>query len=170
MFPARTSSPRILLSRLALLLPALLVAMAWSADADPFAYPTGYRQWTLAKFKFIGPESPQWDNQGGLRHHFANDLAIGSWGKFRDGSVIVDERVHTRLDAQKVWQGLGNAHVAVMRKDTARCADTGGWCFNVFIDDDTTAGMSRGQAKARCFDACHKTQQARDFVFSDPRR
>jgi hypothetical protein len=26
------------------------------------------------------------------------------------------------------------------------------------------------QAKAACFDACHKAQEARDFVFSDPRR
>jgi len=25
-------------------------------------------------------------------------------------------------------------------------------------------------AKARCFDACHKAQEARDYVFSDPRR
>jgi hypothetical protein len=162
MFPARTL--------LALILLACLVTLAWPADGDPRAYPAGYRQWILAKFKFLGPESPQWDAQGGLRHHFANDTAIASWGKFRDGSVIVDERVHTALDALKVWQETGIAHVAVMRKDAARCADTGGWCFNFFRNDDTTQGMSREQAKVRCFDACHKAQEARDYVFSDPRR
>lgn len=162
MFPARTLPGLVLL--------AFLTTVAWPADVDPLAYPAGYRQWTLARFRFLGPENPQWELQGGLRHHFANQAAMTSWGKFRDGSVIVDERVHTRLSEQKVWLESGLAHVAVMRKDAVRCADTGGWCFNFFRNDDTTEGMSREQAKMRCFEACHKAQEARDFVFSDPRR
>ena len=165
MFPYRVPSWRKTLPLL-----GLLAAAAWAADAEPPFYPEGYRQWTVAKFKFIGPESAQWQSQGGLRHHFANELALASWGKFRDGSVIVDERVHTQLNAQKVWQETGPAHVAVMRKDAARHADTGGWYFNFYPEGDTKIGITREQAKARCFEACHQAQEARDYVFSDPRR
>ena len=156
--------------RVLFLLALAITATALAAVESPPYYPDGYRQWTLAKFKFLGPEHPQWTTQGGLRHHFANDIALASWGRFRDGSVIVDERVHTRLDDEKVWQETGPAHVAVMRKDAANHGDTGGWYFNFFAEGDTTQGITREQAKARCFDACHKAQESRDFVFSDPRR
>jgi hypothetical protein len=149
---------------------ALVVCAVPAAGPERPYYPDGYRQWTVAKFKFIGPESPQWQAQGGLRHHFANDAALASWGRFADGSVIVDERVHSKLDARQVWQETGIAHVAVMRKDAVRHADTGGWYFNFFPEGDTARGITPEQAKARCFDACHKTQEARDYVFSDPRR
>ena len=123
MFPVRASS----WWKTAPLL-GLLVAGAGASDAARPFYPEQYRQWTVAKFKFIGPESAQWESQGGLRHHFANEAALASWGRFSDGSVIVDERVHARLDDKGVWQEDGLAHVA------------------------------------------HKTQGARDYVFSDPRR
>ena len=46
----------------------------------------------------------------------------------------------------------------------------GGWYFNIFTTHDTAIGITSAQAKARCFDACHKAQEARDYVFSDPRR
>jgi hypothetical protein len=36
--------------------------------------------------------------------------------------------------------------------------------------ETTRLGLTAEQAKARRFDACHKTQEARDYVFSDPRR
>jgi hypothetical protein len=133
-------------------------------------YPAGYRAWTVTKFKFIGPENPNYETQGGLRHHYANDRALASWGRFRDGAVIVDARVHVKLDGQNIWQEEGIAHVAVMRKDEKRRPDTGGWYFNIFSANDATVGMTPAQAKERCFDACHKAQAARDYVFSDQRR
>ena len=145
-------------------------AVAIAATADGVYFPAGYRAWTVTKFKFIGPESPKYEAQGGIRHHFANDVALASWGSFRDGAVLVDERVRAKLDDQHIWQEDGLAHVAVMRKDAKAYPDTGGWYFNVFTGNDTRAGITAEQAKTRCFDACHQSQQARDFVFSDPRR
>ncbi|MEO8018536.1 MAG: cytochrome P460 family protein [Pseudomonadota bacterium] len=142
----------------------------FAGAASEVYFPAGYRLWTVAKFKFIGPESANYAAQGGLRHHFANDQALASWGKFRDGSVIVDERVHAKLDDNGIWQEDDLVHVAVMRKDATAHPDTGGWYFNYFRAHDTAMGITPEQAKARCFDACHKTQEARDFVFSDPRR
>jgi hypothetical protein len=152
---------------------ALLISTgaAVLAGSDSQVYfPTGYTRWTVAKFKFIGPESPNYPAQGGIRHHFANEKALASWGKFSDGAVIVDERVHARLNDQGVWQENGLAHVAVMRKDARAHPDTGGWYFNFFTANDTAIGITPEQAKARCFDACHKSQGTRDYVFSDPRR
>lgn len=143
--------------------------ITFAADTFPPYYPAGYRQWTVAKVKFIGPENPGWESQGGLRLHFANDIALASWGKFREGAVIVDERLHTRLQERKIWEENGPAQVAVMRKDV-RFAATGGWYFDLFLDGNTTTGITREQANARCFEACHQAQEARDFVFSDPRR
>jgi hypothetical protein len=152
---------------LALAAAAAVVAAAGEGAAAYF--PEGYRAWRVAKFKLVGPESPNYEKQGGFRHHFANDTAFASWGQFADGAVIVDERVHAQLNAQGVWEDAGLAHVAVMRKDREHAA-TGGWYFNVFGANDTTRGLTREQAKAACFDACHAKAADRDFVFSDPRR
>ena len=168
--PGMRVSPAACLLPLSLAVSLTMAVLVHAAGTEHLYYPEGYRQWTVAKFKFIGPENPNWQGQGGLRYHFANDIALASWGRFRDGAVIVDERVHTELHPRKVWEETGVAHVAVMRKDTTGHADTGGWQFNFFIGGDTTRGITREQAKARCFDACHKAQEARDYVFSDPRR
>lgn len=135
--------------------------VAFAESPDTVFFPNGYRGWTVARFKF--------ESKGALRHHFANPQALASWGRFSDGSIIVDEKVHARLGADGTWREEGLAHVAVMRKDAKAHADTGGWYFNVFTGTDTT-GITPEQAKARCFDACHKAQEARDYVFSDPRR
>lgn len=147
-------------------------ALALGAAPGDAYFPEGYRSWTVAKFKFVGPESPNYEKQGGFRHHFANEAALASWGDFRDGAVIVDERVHATLNDQKVWIAGEVAFVAVMRKDPQHFPDTGGWYFNVFTADAAgeRKGMTPAQAKAACFDACHRTQSARDFVFSDARR
>jgi len=164
-------SMRLRLSRRVMVLAALLAAASLSAAVgDRPWYPDGYRAWTMTRFRLQGPEHPNYEKQGGFRHYYANGAALASWGKFRDGAVVVDERVHARLNDQKAWEEAGLAHVAVMRKDREHYPDTGGWYFNIFVDGDTTAGLAPDQAKARCFDACHRTQEARDFVFSDPRR
>jgi hypothetical protein len=49
---------------------ALLISTgaAVLAGSDSQVYfPTGYTRWTVAKFKFIGPESPNYTAQGGIR-------------------------------------------------------------------------------------------------------
>jgi len=136
--------------------------IAFAGTPDGVYFPAGYRNWTVAKFKF--------ESKGALRHHYANPQALASWGKFGDGSIIVDEKLHARLGDDGTWREDGVAQVAVMRKDAKAYADTGGWYFNFFTGNDTAAGITPEQAKARCFEACHKAQEARDYVFSDPRR
>ena len=137
-----------------------VVAFAESAHGSFF--PADYRVWTVAKFRF--------ESKGALRYHYANPQALASWGKFSDGSIVVDEKVHATLGEDGTWREADIAHVAVMLKDAKTYADTGGWYFNFFTAGDTSTGLTPTQAKARCFDACHKAQEARDYVFSDPRR
>jgi len=178
-FPARwqrgnVTSMTMLLSRRAmtrlftLAVLALAGALALAEDTSARYYPDGYRGWRVAKFKLIGPDHPNYEQQGGFRHHYANDVALASWGHFTDGAVIVDERVRAKLESG-VWQEAALAHVAVMRKD-ARFVDTGGWYFDLYRDGDTKTGLTRAQAKQGCFEACHKNVATRDYVFSDPRR
>jgi hypothetical protein len=137
-------------------------AAAFAGGTGGVFFPVGYREWTVAKFKF--------EVKGELRHHYANREALASWGRFEDGSILVDEKVHAKLGDDGVWREDALAHVAVMRKDGKAYPDTGGWYFNFFTASDTATGITPEQAKARCFDACHQSQQARDYVFSDPRR
>jgi len=153
----------------ALALVGLLGGSSPARSPDTAYFPEGYRQWPVVKFKLVGPTSPNYERQGGFRHHFANARALASWGKFRDGAVIVDERVHATLGENGIWQAGELGHVAVMRKDSKQHTDTGGWYFNIFSAQDTAVGITPTQAKAACFDACHKSREARDFVFSDPR-
>jgi hypothetical protein len=130
-------------------------------------YPGHYRDWAFAKAKLI----PTGAGQPGFRHHYANRKAARSWGTgiFDEGSVIVDERVEAVLNAGGVWVEGKVLHVAVMKKDH-RYRDTGGWAFNIFTGDDRTVGLTPEQAKAACFEPCHKSRADRDFVFSDYRR
>jgi len=162
-------SGRAIARRFCLALLALAGTLALADESAAAYYPDGYRAWRVAKFKLMGPGHPNYEKQGGFRHHFANDVALASWGHFSDGAVIVDERVHAKLEGG-IWQEADLAHVAVMRKDAAHFADTGGWYFNLFRDGDTKTGLTRDQAKRACFDACHENVATRDFVFSDPRR
>jgi hypothetical protein len=55
----------------------------------------------------------------------------------------------------------GQVMVAVMRKQGQAHADIGGWHFNFSKGTDTSPGITPDEARA---------QEARDFVFSDPRR
>jgi hypothetical protein len=140
-----------------------------SASVDSnVPYPEHYRNWAFAKAKLIPPTAA---GQPGFRHHYANRKAAGSWGtgRFDEGSKIVDERVEAIQNANGIWVEGKVLHVAVMEKDH-HYPETGGWAFNVFTGDDRTVGLTPEQGKAACFEACHKSQAARDFVFSDYRR
>jgi hypothetical protein len=89
---------------------------------------------------------------------------------FLSMTLRLSGQVMVPLNSNGVWQAGDLGHVAVMRKEWQAHADTGGWYFNFFKGADTSLGITPDKAKAQCFDACHKAQEARDFVFSDPRR
>jgi hypothetical protein len=155
---------------IALALIALAAAGVTARSPEAACYPECDRQCEVAKFKLIGATHPHYERQGASRHHYASDRAVGSWGKFYEGSVIVAERVHAAFGEVGMWEAGAQEPVAVMRIDRKHHADTGGWYFSLFIGPNATFGLTPAEDKSACFDACYKAQGARDSVFSDPRR
>ena len=55
------------------------VAVLANDEARVF-FPVGYRDWTVAKFKFVGPESPNYTAQGGVRVPLRQRQGTGELG------------------------------------------------------------------------------------------
>ena len=148
------------------------VSLYASADGSSRAeFPTDYRDWAVAKTTLIGPNSAGFPSNGGLHVFHANKEARRTYAArpFDERAILVDERVHFAENANGVWREGATVSVAVMLKDSRHCAETGGWCFNMFIGDDRTIGLP-AEAQKTCFVQCHSKIPERDFVFSDFRR
>ena len=59
--------------------------------------------------------------------------------------------------------------VGVMRKDSRKYADTGGWGLEAFKGDSRTERVVGKNAAAACFQ-CHRAQKDHGFVFSSFRK
>jgi hypothetical protein len=142
----------------ATLLTGTLYTQAQTTSAP---YPREYRRWTMVKGRM--PE-------GGFRYIYVNDIGRDGFAKlpFAEGTVLVDERVQSTKDANGVFQEGPTLHVGVMVKDK-RCAETGGWCFNMFTGEDTTTGLTP-DAQKNCFTQCHSKRTDTDSVFSKFRK
>jgi hypothetical protein len=129
-------------------------------------YPKHFRRWTVAKGRMIGPNSPSFPTGGGFRYIYVNRVGREGYTNlpFPEGSVLVDERVEATEDASGIFQEGPTLHVGVMVKDSKRCAETGGWCFNFFRGEDTTTGIPPAAQKG-CFTQCHSKAES-DSVFS----
>jgi hypothetical protein len=146
-------------------LAALVCALALFADSGQVVpFPAGYRTWTVTR-SFIAREGPN----AGFHHYYANPPALEGFttGKFADGAVLVDERLEVDQDGGGSFEGK-RISIAVMRKDSRRYLETGGWGF------DGAAGESQvlsapANMRATCY-ACHLKQKDRDFVYSTFRK
>lgn len=139
--------------------------------ANGARFPARYRSWATVKGRLIGPNSPSFENGGGFRYVYVNRVGLDGFTNppFAEGTILVDERVDATRDAGGIFQEGRTLHVGVMMKDSRRCAETGGWCFNFFTGDDRTAGIPIEAQKA-CFTQCHSKPADTDFVFSTLRR
>lgn len=132
------------------------------------AYPDGYRRWTHVKSMIVEPGHPLAGLVEGTHHIYANEGALRAYrGKrpFADGAVIVLDLLQTEKPSQAVTEGQRKA-VIVMQKDSRRFAATGGWGYQVFGGATHREPQLDAAAAASCH-ACHTSQAARDFVFSD---
>ena len=137
---------------------------------DAVPYPAGYRQWTHVKTALVGPQSPAFENSGGIHHIYANEKAMEGYrsGKYPDGSVLVADFLETRENAGLTTEGP-RRRIDVMVKDGKRYTTTGGWGFEQFRGDSQTDRMVTAETAAKCF-ACHSNQKERDSVFSEFRK
>ena len=138
----------------------------WAKPNDAVPYPTGYRLWTHVKAALIGPQSPAFENSGGIHHIYANEKAVEGYktGKFPDGSVLVADFLETRESDGITTEGP-RRRIDVMVKDSRRYTNTEGWGFEQFRGDSQTDRMITAQTATKCFD-CHARQKEHDFVFS----
>ena len=149
---------------------ALAAAVALQAEVP---YPSGFRGWQHVKSIVVGPEHPSFKNRGGIHHYYANDAAMEGYrtGKFRNGSVIVDEGVFTK-DGEGQAKGIvlegERRSVEVMVKDDQLYKETGGWGFEAF-DGDARTGKLEASGRAQCH-SCHSKAKDRDYVFSAVRK
>ena len=152
-----------ILSAMALsVLVGVLALLAGSDQTVPF--PAGYRTWAVSR-SFVTTEGPN----AGFHHYYANPKALEGFttGKFPDGAVIVDERLEVEQHGGGSFEGK-RISIAVMRKDSRRYAETGGWGFDGARGDSQVLAAPAGM-RATCY-ACHSKQKDRDFVYSSFRR
>ena len=145
----------------------LLTLPAWPGEAD-VPYPEGYRGWAHVKSTLIGPSAPSFATNGGLHHFYANQKALEGYrtGRFPDGAVLIDDLLELTEKGGVSSEG-SRKRVAVMLKNSAKFADTGGWGFEVFKGDGTVAALT-SEAKAACF-KCH-SGAPRESVWSEIRK
>jgi hypothetical protein len=156
---------------LLLMLSIGVYAVAQRGATGNVPFPRLYRLLTMTHGRMIGPNSPNFASLGGLDYVYANRRARTGFDSrpFDEGSLLVNERMHAAESADGVWQEARTVFVAVMLKDRRRYPQTGGWGFNVFSPANPQ-GLTVEQARTQCFEACHKAQAQRDFVFSDFRQ
>jgi len=147
-----------------LLVAAVLCAIAPSpTDDDPVPYPAGYRSWAHVASSMIAGGGMA---SGGIHNIYANEAALAGYrtGRFADGAVIVGDLLEAR--AGSITTSGTRIRVAVMHRDSARFAATGGWGFEQFRGDSRTDRMLDGLGGAsRCF-GCHTSRAQSSFVFS----
>ncbi len=145
------------------------LAAGVAGNAGSLAYPEGYRGWYHVKSLLLEEGHPLFAAFGGLHHIYANEPALQGYrsGRFPDGSVIVFDLFEVTREGGAVAEGARKV-LAVMVKDAERFGETGGWGFEAFAEGDPARGQVGGNAKDACF-ACHASQAAKDFVFSEIR-
>jgi hypothetical protein len=146
-------------------LAALVFAFVLLADSSQTVpYPAGYRTWTVTR-SFVAKEGPN----TGFHHYYANSQALEGFttGKFPDGAVLVDERLEVDQHGGGSFEGK-RISIAVMRKDSLRYAETGGWGFDGTLGDSQVLSAPADR-RAACY-ACHSKQKDHDFVYSTFRK
>ena len=154
---------------LALTSTLLLSGAAIAAGTGGIAYPDGYRHWTHVKTMLIEPGHPLYGSFGGIHHLYANDKALEGYrsGRFPDGARIVFDLLDADSTDHAVTEGA-RKFTAVMVKNAKQHPDTGGWGFEAFKGDSHDQRAVGTDGAKACF-ACHASQKAHGYVFSNYR-
>jgi hypothetical protein len=149
-------------------------AVIWAQEKQLSAVPCprDFRSWHHVKSIVIGPDHRSFATRGGIHHCYANDVAMERYrtGTFTNGSIVVDEAVFTK-DGEGQAKGItlegDRRGLDVMVKNDRLYKETGGWGFEHFDRDNTTATLST-TARTTCFE-CH-SKAPRDQIFSSVRK
>ncbi|GBD42213.1 hypothetical protein HRbin39_01602 [bacterium HR39] len=146
---------------------ALLAPAEAGSAQEAIAFPEGYRSWHHVKSMLIEEGHPLFADFGGLHHVYANDVARRGYetGSFEDGSVIVFDLLAVERTADNAVVEKERKVLAVMVRDSARFAATGGWGYEAWAGGDPAKPVVGEKAAEACH-ACHE-QAAPDYVFSE---
>ena len=153
-----------------LTVPLCLFAAACSragaqTDADPVAYPEGYRSWTHVKSMVLFDDHPLADPFEGIHHVYANAAALKGLqdGSFADGAFFVFDLKEATQSQGALTEGT-RKRLDVMLRDSSGYASTGGWGFDTFVGDSRSERLDQ-DVVASCY-ACHMSAANQSFVFS----
>ncbi len=155
------------MKRLLLLMVLVALAGSWALAerTKTVNFPQGYRKWYHVKTLVLQAGHPLYEAFGGIHHVYANEKAKQglSTGRYADGAVFVFDLLEAPVENSALSEGARKV-LAVMEKDSARFADTGGWGFQAFSGGDAQKPIVTN-AKEQCFH-CHESQKDKDYVFS----
>jgi hypothetical protein len=145
----------------------VLLAQAPKKPAIAYpAYPNDPRHWRHVTTKVIwSPENKLFARFGGLHNVYVNDIGWPSLknGKpYPDGSMFALELFDTSTP-QGAIEPRSLKGLYVMKKNSKAYADTGGWGFELFPDNQTTGSV---KDMKECF-SCHQKQKNRDYIYSE---
>lgn len=144
---------------------ACLLCAPWaSAEGDGIAFPEGYRSWyhhhTTVNLTGHNPEA-----NIGIQHVYANAAAREGLktGKYADGASFVVDRFKTVEGDNSTTKQGDRKVIAVMVRNAAKYAETGGWGFEAFKAGDSNQRVVKDMKN--CF-VCHLPYEASGYVIS----
>ena len=137
---------------------SLFVSYAW-ADTMAVEFPSGYRNWTHIN-SMVLPDG----HFEGLHHIYANESALNALRggtPYPDGAVFVFDLFEVVEKDGTITAGE-RKFTDVMQRDAAKFAATDGWGYEEF----EALTQERLLEDTMTCHGCHKSQQAKGFVFS----
>jgi len=132
------------------------------------AYPNDPRKWRHARTMVIfSKENKLYDRFGGLHNIYVNDIAWPSLKDLKpypDGSEFALELFNISTPGGAI-EPRGRKALYMMKKNSKLYPDTGGWCFELFQDNQTTGSVKDMKDMKECF-SCHVTQKGTDYVYA----
>jgi hypothetical protein len=145
----------------------LVVAATFPAwPADDIQPPSDYRHWFHVNTMVIDKASPLFKDLGGMHNVYINaagEDALKKGTPYPDGSTFVTDLHDFTLSDGSYVEG-DRKGLAVMVKDAAKYASTGGWGFQVFLGGDPKKPIVT-DAATQCF-ACQIPRKDHDYVYS----
>lgn len=160
-----TSRIRVLLLAVGATVMGAATLYAQAQKKPAIAFPTGYRKWTHVKSMVIwSKDHPLFNTFEGLHNVYVNDVGLTplQQGKaYPDGTIFVFDLLGVR-SARGAMETTQRKFIGVMKKNSKRYADTGGWGWEVFKADEQKGSLADMKP---CF-SCHASQKRADYVYS----
>jgi hypothetical protein len=143
---------------------ALLTLPAISAEE--LKPPADFRRWFHVNTMIVDKASPLFKELGGMHNVYINAIgepALSKGGPYPDETMFVTDLHDFTVSDSSYIEGPRKG-IAVMLKDPAKYASTGGWGFQFFAGGDPQKPVVT-DAAAQCF-ACHQPKKDQDYVYS----